>query len=93
MVVIVQIQDTSIAGAEPTVVGEQRISDPGPVPVSFEVGYDPVAIDEGHSYVVHARVEDGSGKVLYSTMQNYAVITQGHPTQNINVILEMIGGG
>ena len=93
MVVIVQIQDTSVAGTEPTVVGEQRIADPGSVPVPFEVGYDPAAIEQSHSYVVHARVEDGSGTVLYNTMQNYAVITQGHATQNINLILEMIGGG
>jgi putative lipoprotein len=92
-VVIVQIQDMTAAGAPVTVVGEQRISNPGPVPISFEVGYDPAAIDESHSYIVHARVEDGSGELLFTTMQNYAVITQGHPTQNVNVTLEMIGGG
>ena len=91
-VVIVQIQDVSIADAPATVVGEQRISDPEPVPIAFEVAYDPAAIDDSHSYTVHARVEDGSGKLLYTTMQNYAVITQGHPTQNINVILEIVGG-
>jgi uncharacterized lipoprotein YbaY len=91
-VVIVQIQDISKADAPATVVGEQRISDPGPVPIPFEVGYDPDSIDQSHSYIVQARVEDGSGKVLYNAMQNYAVITQGHPTQNISMTLEPIGG-
>jgi len=91
-VVIVQIQDISRADAPATVIGEQTITDPGPVPVPFEVAYDPAAITDSHSYIVHARVEDGSGNLLHTTMQNYAVITQGHPTQNINVTLEMIGG-
>jgi putative lipoprotein len=91
-VVIVQIQDISAADA-PAIVGEQSISNPGPVPVPFEVMYDPATIDDSHSYVVHARVEDGSGNLLYTTMQNYAVITQGHPTRSVNVILEMVGGG
>ncbi|MCL7454991.1 MAG: YbaY family lipoprotein [Anaerolineae bacterium] len=93
MVLIVQIQDIFVANAPPTVLGEQRIHDPGTPPVDFEIAYDPAAVDQAHSYIVHARIEDGSGSLLYTTMQNYAVITQGHPTQGINVVLEMVGSG
>lgn len=90
-VLIVQIQDLS-TGGDPAMAGEQTIPDPGPVPVAFAVPYDPGAIDQGHDYVVHARVEDGEGNLLYVTMQPYAVITLGHPTESIQVTLEPVGG-
>lgn len=91
-ILIVQIQDISRADAPAVVVGEQTIPKPEAVPVPFAVTYDPAAIDESHEYIVHARVEDESGNLLYTTMQNYAVITFGHPTENVQIVLEVVGG-
>ncbi len=90
-ILIVQIQDLS-TGGDPAIAGEQTIPGPGPVPIPFAVPYDPAAIDETHDYVVHARVEDGSGNLLYTTMQPRAVITLGHPVENLQITLEPVGG-
>jgi len=91
--VTVRIEDTSIADAAAQVIGEQVIQTNGKqVPFPFDVSYDPGKIDERHSYSLRVRIEDGAGKLLFINDTHVPVITQGNPTEDIEVILVPAGG-
>jgi putative lipoprotein len=90
-VVKVQIQDVSRQDVAATVMGEQVIRNPGQVPIPYQVAYDPKAIQDNHTYSVRARIEDGSGKLLFTSTQNYPVITRGAPTKDVQILLERVG--
>jgi putative lipoprotein len=89
-VVQVQIQDVSLQDVAATVMGEQIITNPGQVPIPYEVAYDPGQIQQNHTYAVAARIEDGSGKLLFINTQSYPVITRGAPTKDVEILVEMV---
>jgi len=91
-VVQVQIQDVSLADAPAEILGEQIIRNPGQVPIPFEVAYDASDIEENHTYALAARIEDPAGNLMFITAQMYPVITRGAPTENVQVVMEMVGG-
>ncbi len=84
-VVIVQVRDVS---AGDVVIGDQVLRGAGQVPIPFEVQYNKRDIDPDHFYSVYARIEDGQGNPLFVTTQDYGVITQGNPTEGIQLILQ-----
>jgi uncharacterized lipoprotein YbaY len=90
-VVNVQIQDVSLADAPATVIGEKNINNPGQVPIPYEVEYNTKDIDDRHTYVVRAEIRDGNGNLLFTTAQSYGVITQGNPTQDVQIVVELVG--
>ena len=77
---IVQIRDTSYADAAAELIAEQVISDPGQVPISFEVVYDPDSINSRNTYSVSARIEESDGRLAFINDTAYDVITRGNPT-------------
>ena len=85
-VVEVVLQDVSRADAPAIVVGEATIENPGQVPVSFQILYDPNAIDERFTYAVRATITD-RGRMLFTTTQAYNVITRGNPT-HLDMVLQ-----
>ncbi len=90
-VVKVQLQDTSLADAPATVMGEQLIPTEGQqVPFSFSVGYNPADIIENHTYTLSVRIEDGSGTLLFINTTSVPVITQGNPTTDVEVIVDPV---
>lgn len=91
-VVTVQLQDVSLADAPAKVLDEQVIKNPGQVPIPYEVRYDESEIDERHTYSVRARIEDGQGNLLFTTTQSYPVITHDNPTEDVQVLVERVGG-
>jgi len=87
-VVTVRIEDVSKADAPAKVIGEQVIqTDGAQVPVPFAVPYDPGEIEDNHSYSLRVRIEDGTGRLLFINDSSIPVITQGNPTQEIEVIV------
>lgn len=91
-VVTVRIEDVSKADAPAEVIGEQVFNTEGAqVPLPFKVPYDPDKIEQNHSYSIRARIEDSSGKLLFINDTNIPVITNGNPTQDIEVILVQVG--
>ena len=83
--VTVKLSDVSIADAAAITIGEQVISNPGQVPIPFEVYYDPEDIDPRFTYAVQVRITDGDGKLLFINTTSFPVITHGNPS-----ILEVI---
>jgi uncharacterized lipoprotein YbaY len=78
-VINVKLLDVSLADIPAVTLGEQTIKNPGNVPVSFSITYDPLSIDERHSYAVRAEIRD-QGQLIFTTDRNYPVIT--HNTGN-----------
>lgn len=92
-VVTVRIEDVSKADALAEVMGEQVIQTKGAqVPIPFSVPYDPEKIIDNHTYSLRVRIEDGTGKLLFINDTSIPVITNGNPTQDIEVVVvPMVG--
>ena len=86
---IVQIRDTSYADASAELIAEQVISDPGQVPIKFEVSYDRDDIDSRNTYSVSARIEESDGRLAFVNDTAYDVITRGNPTR-VNMVLVLV---
>jgi uncharacterized lipoprotein YbaY len=85
--VTVQIRDTSLADAPALVVGEQVIPTEGnQVPFEFAVPYDPDDIIENHNYSMSARITDGDGNLLFINDTNIPVLTNGNPTEGVEIV-------
>lgn len=80
-IVEIELQDISRQDAAAIVLGNQIIATNGrQVPFEFEIPYDPALIQEGHSYVIRARIT-AEGQMLFTNTSRYAVITNGNPNQ------------
>ncbi|MCP4360498.1 MAG: META domain-containing protein [Chloroflexi bacterium] len=88
----IMIQNASIADAPPeeSLLGQQIINNPGQFPIPFSVTYDAAAVEEQMSYVLFARIEDAEGTLLFLNTQGQSVLTQGNPTDNVDVLVEEI---
>ena len=84
-----QVRDTSYADAVAELVAEQVITDPGQVPISFEVDYDPGDIDSGNTYSVSARIEEADGRLAFINDTAYDVITRGNP-KRVDMVLVLV---
>jgi len=70
------LEDVSRPGAKAEVLGTVRIEKAGPVPIRFEIPYDPAKVDERHSYAVRARILRGD-RLLFTTDTVHPVLTRG----------------
>ncbi len=86
---IVQVRDTSYADAGSELIAEQVISDPGKVPIKFEVDYDPDDINSHNTYSVSARIEESDGRLAFINDTAYDVITRGNP-KKVNMVLVLV---
>ena len=88
-VVEVKLSDVSQADAPAITIGEQVIENPGQVPIDFEIGYDPDAIDERLTYSVQARIIEGENLAFINDTA-YNVITRNNPN-HVDMILVRVG--
>jgi putative lipoprotein len=91
-VVTVQIQDVSRADAPAVIVGEQVLSSPGQPPIPFEIPYNPTQIEESHRYIVRAEIRDNAGVLLFTTDTAISVLTEGNPSENVEIIVVPVEG-
>jgi ecotin len=75
----VKLVDISKQDVPAVTIAEQKISNPGQVPIPFELRYDPAKIDSRMTYAVQARIERG-GRLLFISTGVFPVITRGNPT-------------
>jgi heat shock protein HslJ len=87
----VQLQDTSLADAQATVMGEYVLATQGrQVPLPFEVTYNPADIIPNHTYSLSVRITDGDGNLLFINTQAYNVLTQGNPIFGVEVVVDPV---
>jgi copper homeostasis protein (lipoprotein) len=86
----VSLEDVSLADAPSQLLGSARIEDLGSPPFSFQIPYDPEAVDERHSYAVRATIRV-DGKLMFTTDTIYPVLTRGAGNQ-VELLLRRVGG-
>ena len=90
-VVTVELRDVSLADAPAITLSSDVIGlDGRQLPVSYELAYDPDDIDERSTYTVFARIE-ASGSLIYISDTAYPVITNGAPTEDVEVVVVPTG--
>ena len=72
----VTLEDVSRQDVAAKVLARQTISNPGQVPIRFELTYQPEDIDERMSYSLRARIHDG-GKLAFISDTHTPVLTRG----------------
>ena len=90
-VVQIQIINASLMDAPAEVLGEQIITEPGQVPIPYEVCYDPSEINDNLMYSVSARITNGSGDLLFISDTVTPVITNGNPTEDVLINVIQVG--
>ena len=73
-----QLEDVSRADAAAEVIGKTSLPSPGNPPIRFAIGSDPARIQDGHSYVVRARILVDS-RPFFTTTESHPVLTRGNP--------------
>ena len=72
----VTLADVSRQDVAATVIAERIITDPGQVPIRFELEYPTAEIDERMSYSLRATIHD-RGRMLFTTDTHVPVLTRG----------------
>ena len=90
-VLIMQLQDLSLAEAPAKVIVEQKFTFAGhQVPLPFELHYDAAKIDPMHMYALSARITVNE-QLMFMNTTTYRVITQGNPVK-ADILLQMVEG-
>jgi para-nitrobenzyl esterase len=80
-----QLEGVSRADAPAEVIAKTLLPSPGNPPIRFSIGYDPARIQDGHAYVVRARILV-DGKPFFTTTESHLVLTRGNP-DSISIML------
>ncbi len=92
-IVTVQIVAKTNDGSQGKLVAEQVFKDQEMIiPMPFVVIYDQAKINRNRLYIMLVKIEDSSGKLLYISQAQVLVITQGNPTQDVDVPVVLPGG-
>ncbi len=90
----VRLLDVSRADAPSATLAQQTTEAAGrQVPLPFSLSYDPSRVDGRARYVVRAEIRDGRGGMLWTTDTAYPVLTNGAPTDGVEVRVVQVAGG
>lgn len=90
-VVEVKLSDVSLQDAPSVTIEELTIRNPGQVPISFEIEYDPEEINERLTYAIQVRIMEGDDLAFINDTA-YDVITRDNP-HHVDMVLVRVGGG
>ena len=76
----IALQDVSLADAPAKNIAQQRITNPGQVPIHFELAYQPEDIDDRMSYAIQARILEGES-LMFINDTHTPVLTRGAGNQ------------
>jgi putative lipoprotein len=85
----VMVVDVSLADAPAKTLGRTTMEPAGQVPIPFQVHYDDAAVQSSHRYALRATIRVAGG-LLYTTTQNYPVLTGGGKTDAGRLKLERV---
>ena len=85
----VTLRDVSLADAAAPLIARQTITDPGQVPIKFEVEYNKDDIDSRNTYAVSARIVESDGRLAFTNDTAYDVITRGNPSK-VDMLLVLV---
>jgi putative lipoprotein len=85
-IVTVELQDTSRADAKAIAISKQTIKDLKKFPISFEIAYDPAAIQAKNTYSLSIRITTKE-RLDYINDSQIAVITRNAPTIDVKAMV------
>lgn len=86
----VNLQDTSLADAPAKTLGSfTLVTTEENVPIPFSISYNPKDILAKHTYTLRAKITQ-NGELAWTSDTNIPVITNGNPTQNIEIKLVQV---
>jgi putative lipoprotein len=85
-VLTIRLVDITDPRSSLTPIAQRRYQNPGPVPIPFELSYDPDQIAPGRRYALRAAVTV-NGLPSYETRERYEVFGDG-PPRRVDMILE-----
>lgn len=88
-VIRVTLEDVSLADVPATVIAETTLRPDRQVPIPFTLSYDPARIDPAHRYAVRAQITDADGRLRWTTMEYYGVLTQKNP-EHVELIVRPV---
>lgn len=86
---VVELRDVSYQDAAAPLIARQTISDPGQVPIGFEVGYNRDDVDSRNVYSIQARIIESDGRLAFTNDTAYEVITRGNPSK-VDMVLVLV---
>lgn len=90
-VLSVKLLDVSRADAPSVTLAETRVgTDGAQVPLPFSLDYDADDIQPRNRYVVRAEIFDADGVLLWTTDTAYPVLTNGAPTDDVQIVLAQV---
>lgn len=90
-VVEISIRNAQLADAPPekTLLAITKFPTNGQqIPLPYSIDYDAAQVQEGALYSISARITDAAGKLLFISTQVTPVITNGNPTENVEIIVQ-----
>jgi putative lipoprotein len=85
----VRLEDVSRADAPAEVLAEQTIAtEDRQVPIAFELRYAAEAIRPDRRYGIRAVIRGPAGELLFTTTTPHAVLENGAPSQDIEIVLQ-----
>lgn len=89
--VVVTLENISRADVLSKIIAEETFQTAGQqVPIPFSLSYDPAVIEERDRYAVRAKIFH-SDELRWTSTIVYPVITQNHPTTDIDLLMEQVG--
>ena len=85
-VLMVELADVSLADAPAIVIGRRRIGPAGQVPIKFDIGFDPKAIQKGRTYTLQARITVGERLMFITDIRHQVDPLEAKPQ---TVVLRM----
>ena len=86
---VVELRDVSYADAPSTLTARQTITDPGQVPIEFEVEYNRDDIDSRNTYSISADIIESDVRLAFTNDTAYEVITRGNPDK-VDMVLVLV---
>ena len=90
-VVRVTLEDISLADAPAKILAEQILHPQNQVPIPFSLSYDRAQIQPRHRYALRAQIRTDAGQLLWTTDTVHPVLTQGAPTDTVEIALVRVG--
>jgi copper homeostasis protein (lipoprotein) len=83
--------DVSRSDAPAEVISSMRKPNPGQIPITFEIAYDPRRINTARTYVVRATISE-EGRLRFTTDHAVPVLTHDHGNK-VKIVMRGAGGG
>ncbi len=84
------LEDISVVGGEPIVLGRTRVDSPGAPPIRFKINYDDASIKPDGKYALRARITHRQ-RLLFST-ENQRPVVLGPQAAQADIVLHRVVG-